>query len=772
MKISYNWLKDYIDFDLTPDELSLLLTDCGLEVEDLFNWRSVEGGLEGIVIGHVLTCEKVPDSDHLSITTVDIGGDTVLPIVCGAHNVAAGQKVIVATPGTRMTFGEKEITIKKTKLRGVESYGMICAEDEVGLGDSHEGIMVLDDSAIPGTLASDYFQIENDFVFEIGLTPNRTDAMSHIGVARDVLAVMQNNKVFKSRFRNAKDIKPSIDQFEQDNGSLNIEVVVEDKNACPRYTGLTITGMNVGESPDWLKNRLESIGLKPIKTVVDATNFVLHETGPLLHAFDADKIDGNKVVVKKLKEGTIFTTLDEVERKLSSIDLMICSTTSGMCIGGVFGGISSGVTSETKNVFLESAYFDPVSIRKTSKFHDLQTDASFRFERGVDPEMTLYALKRVAILIKDLTGGKISSPVWDVDNSDFEKYRVEIQWKNIYRLTGKIIGKEMVISILKSLDFNIVDVSEDIFLAEPPLYRVDVTREADVIEEILRIYGYNNIEIPVRITTSIAEIDKPDRDKMQTIISEYLTANGFSEVMNNSLTKAEYYTKFEVYPDLSTVNMLNPLSQDLNIMRKSLIFGGLESIQHNINRKNSNLRLFEFGNIYHLLSDKKEKEIKQRFKEEKHLGIFISGNDHPETWKDQHKTMDFYSLKSYVTGILVKLGVDIEKLDINEETDGCFNFGVEYKTEDETILELGSIHSDLLDFFNIDQVVLYASLNWDDVIELTARRGGGFDELPRFPSVRRDLALLIDKEVSYNEIKSIAEQVAGKYLQDVNLFDV
>jgi phenylalanyl-tRNA synthetase beta chain len=773
MTISYNWLKDYLDINLDPEALSKLLTDCGLEVESLEHWQSVKGGMEGIVIGEVKTCAKHPDADRLSVTTVDVGTGELLPIVCGAPNVAAGQKVVVATVGTTLYSGDESFVIKKAKLRGQPSEGMICAEDEIGLGTSHEGIMVLDPNAKVGTPAAEYFEITEDYIYEIGLTPNRTDAMSHIGVARDIKAVLENLD-FQSANKEHRSLHlPNVDAFKPDNTDLDIPVVIENPEACPRYIGVTLSGLEVKESPAWLKNRLNAIGLRPINNIVDITNYVLHETGQPLHAFDADEITGNKVVVKKMPEGTPFITLDEIERKLTANDLMICNTEEGMCIGGVFGGIKSGVTEKTKNIFLESAYFDPVHIRKTSKQHDLQTDASFRFERGVDPEMTMYALKRAALMMKEIAGGTISSEIKDEGKKAFEKVRLDVTWKNISRLIGKELGKETIENILKSLDFEIHDVNEKGLNVTVPLYRVDVTREADVIEEILRIYGYNNVEIPTHQHSAVAHISKPESEKVRRIAFDFLSNNGFNEIMNNSLTKGGYYENSEAFDAEESVQILNPLSRDLNVMRQSLLFGGLETIIYNQNRKNADLKLFEFGTVYQKNKGAaKNDKVTRKYIETLHLAIFTTGRNQKESWNTDDRTTDFFELKAILTNLLHRLGVAISRFRLEPSDIAYFTQGSKGILDGKQVFEIGQIADTVLKQLDIKEPVYFADLNWDVLFNNVDPEQTGFTEIPRFPEVRRDLALLIDQAVTYAEIEKLAFETERKLLKKVNLFDV
>jgi len=764
MKISYNWLKNYINTELSVQEISKILTDTGLEVEGIEEFESVKGGLEGLVIGKVVSCAKHPDADKLSVTKVDVGTGEELPIVCGAPNVAEGQKVVVATVGTTLYSGNEDFKIKKAKIRGEVSEGMICAEDEIGLGASHDGIMILDESAKIGTPAKEYFNIESDTVFEIGLTPNRIDGASHIGTARDLAA-------FLSQTQKTELLKPSVDDFKVENNNLPIEIIVENTEACPRYTGVTISNVKIEPSPEWLKNRLKAIGLNPINNLVDISNFVLHETGQPLHFFDADKIEGNKVIIKTLPKGTPFITLDETERKLSADDLMICNENNGMCIAGVFGGISSGVTENTKNIFIESAHFNSVFVRKTAKRHDLHTDASFRFERGSDPNITVYALKRAALLIKEIAGGEISSEIVDVYPEPVSDYKVDLTFHNLKRLIGKEIEKEKVKNILTSLDIKIVAEDNEKLSLEVPTYRVDVQREADVIEEILRIYGYNNIEISEHVNSSLSYSQKPDKEKIQNTISDILSANGFNEIMCNSLTKADYYEKLESYKPENLVNIVNPLSNDLNVMRQTLLFGGLESVVYNINRRNSDLKLYEFGNCYSLRITESENPLK-KYNEEQHLAIFIAGNKTEESWIMKEEPTSFFFLKSYVENILEKLGFDLDQIESEEVPSDIFAEGLTYLSNKKHLVQFGILHKKILKKFDIDTKVYFAEFNWNNVLKSTAKNTIRYTEIPKYPEVRRDLALLIDKDVKFNLIKNFAYKSERKLLKKVSLFDV
>lgn len=762
MKISYNWLKQYIDLKISPEETAALLTGCGLEVESIEKFQTVKGGLEGLVIGEVKEREKHPDADRLSVTKVDVGVAELLNIVCGAPNVEAGQKVVVAVVGATVypVTGEP-FQIKKSKIRGALSEGMICAEDEIGLGTSHAGIMVLDSSAIVGTSARDYFGIEDDYILEIGLTPNRSDAASHIGVARDLAAVLNGGKNQDARIN-----MPLVEDFLVDNETLKIEVVVEDADACPRYAGVTVSGVEVKDSPEWLQTRLKSIGLKPINNIVDATNFVLHELGQPLHAFDADEIAGKKVVVKKMQHGTKFTTLDGTERELSSNDLMICNAEEGMCIAGVFGGLKSGISAETKNIFLESAYFNSVSIRKTSRLHGLKTDASFRFERGADPNITVYALKRAALLIKEMAGGKISSSVVDVYPKAIENFKIDFLYNNCERLIGKALPKETIKNILRDLQIEIEKETETGLQLSVPPFKADVTREVDVIEEILRVYGYNNVEIPSLLRSSISYSTKPDAEKVKNTVSDLLTAKGFTEIMCNSLTAEKYSELLGETEKAKNVHILNPLSSDLNVMRQTLLFNGLEMIAHNINRKNPDLKFYEFGKTYHLnvAGDWKYTE-KTRF------SIFITGRKQTESWNTNADNANFFQLKGIVESVLRKLGIETKEVS-TEMTSPLFSYATTYESGKKKVVELGEVKKSVLKKSDIDQDVFYADFDWDEILNQIKNVSVKYTEVPVYPSVRRDLALLVDKQVRYADIKELAFKTERNLLKEVNLFDV
>ncbi len=750
-----------------------MLTGCGLEVEGQEVVQSIKGGLKGVVIGEVLTCEKHPNSDHLSITTVDVGSEKILHIVCGANNVARGQKVAVATIGTTLYFGDKELTLQRTKIRGEVSEGMICAEDELGIGASHDGIMVLDADAAVGMAASDYFKVEEDNIFTIGLTPNRVDAASHVGVARDLVAVANSfGRDEPPTTDNSQIVLPNVSSFKVDHDNRHVEVIIEDAEACPRYSGITISGISVGESPDWLKHRLTGIGLRPINNIVDVTNFVLMEVGQPLHAFDCNQIDGNRVVVKKHPRGTKFVTLDHVERELSENDLMICNAQEPMCIAGVFGGAKSGVTTSTTSVFIESAYFDPAHIRKSSRFHGLQTDASFRFERGADIDITVYALKRAAMMIKEIAGGEISSEIVDVFPAKVAPRVVHFSFKRLNNLIGKSLNHDVVKRILT--DLGIVSIEENRLdqsvVLEIPAYKVDVTREADVVEEILRVYGYNNIELPDEIRTSISYTLKPDPEKVQNLVSDYLTSNGFFEIICNSLTRSHYYEENQDYPVMNAVKILNPISRDLDVMRQTLLYGALESVVYNQNRKISDLKLFEFGRVYSAGSF--DNEPLRGYHEEKHLALIITGRLQPENWKSADAPVDFYNLTGYVEGFFKRLAISPDLWQITPVQSVVFGNGMQYEHKGKVVLTLGSLSNHVLKIFDIRQPVYFAEINWDYLFSLIAANSIQFKGIPKFPEVRRDLALLVDKQVTFAEIEKVAFQTEKKLLKKVGLFDV
>ncbi|MTE26052.1 phenylalanine--tRNA ligase subunit beta [Winogradskyella ouciana] len=757
MKISYNWLKQFIKINWEAEKTGELLTDLGLEIEGIERYESVKGGLEGIIVGEVLTCEQHPNADRLKITTVNIGDDAPLQIVCGAPNVAAGQKVPVATIGTTLYTAEGEAwKIKKGKIRGEESHGMICAEDELGLGESHDGIMVLDPKIKVGTAAADIFNIENDDVFEIGLTPNRADAMSHYGVARDVKAGLLQKEIAVEL------ITPSVSSFHVDARSLKIDVEVKDKEKCPRYCGVTISGVKVEASPDWIQHRLKSIGLSPINNIVDITNYVLHELGQPLHAFDAHKISGNKIEVKTCKAGTKFTTLDEVVRELHEDDLMICDAEKPMCIAGVFGGIDSGVTESTTNIFLESAYFDPVSVRKTAKRHGLNTDASFRFERGIDPNITEYALKRAALMITEIAGGEISSDISDAYPNKIEDFQVRLSFDNAKKLIGEEIPRETIKSILTSLDIKVNNVTEAGLGLTVPAYRNDVQREADIIEEILRVYGYNNVGTTEKLNASISNSSRFEDYKVQNVIGNQLASQGFFEIMANSLTSPKYV---ELSDDLNadhSVHMLNPLSNDLEVMRQSLLFSGLEAVSHNINRKRNDLKLFEFGKTYHQYSEERE--------ENKHLSLFVTGNKTEERWNSVASPSDFFYLKGTVEAILQRLGLN--RIKSAPTKSDILSEGMSLSLGKKKLVDFGLVKKSVLKHFGISQNVLFADFNWDNVLDMAQHNKIKFTAIPKYPEVRRDFALLLDNSANFEDIHTIAKQTEKQLLKSVNLFDV
>ncbi|MDD4226914.1 MAG: phenylalanine--tRNA ligase subunit beta [Mariniphaga sp.] len=765
MKISYSWLKDYIQLDESPEEICRILTQTGLEVASLEEIETVKGGMEGLVIGNVITCEKHPDSDHLSKTTVDIGNEQLLSIVCGAPNVAAGQTVVVAPVGTILYMGDQEITLKKIKIRGEVSEGMICAEDEIGIGTNHEGIIVLEDSVPVGTPAKEYFNVKSDWVIEIDITPNRIDGGSHIGVARDLAA-------FLNQTRPVRYSRIPVDHFRVDHHNLEIPVEIKNPEACHRYAGVTLTGVKVTESPDWLKNRLQAIGHTPINNIVDITNYVLFETGQPLHAFDAQEIKGQKIIVRTLPEGTEFTTLDGVKRKLHQEDLAICDTKGPMCIAGVFGGINSGVKESTSQVFLESAWFDPVFIRKTARRHGLNTDASFQFERGTDPNGVIYALQRAALLIKELAGGTISSGIVDVYPNPAEYFNVFVSFRNINRLIGKVLGVDTIKKIIRALEIEIEKEDDTgIWLLVPP-YRVDVKREADVIEEILRIYGYNNVEIPSLVKSSLQYPPQPDPDRLRNLTAEMLTAQGFNEIWSNSLTKTSYYTELKQWKPEQTVQLLNPLSSDLNGMRQTLLFGGLECITRNINRQSRDLKLFEFGNCYFFTGIEEKNSPVRHYREEEHLGIFISGENKTESWTGEQQPVSFFQLKSIAENILKKMGFISRQLKIQESENELLSEGLIYKENNKSLLEIGKVSKEIQKKFEIDQPVYYADFTWETVLMKQSKSRITFEELPKFPAVRRDLAILIDKQVKFKQVEEIAYKTERKILREVGLFDV
>ena len=761
MKISYSWLKQYINISESAEEIGGVLTATGLEVESVEPFETVKGGLKGLVIGEVLTCAKHPNADKLSVTTVDVGGERPLHIICGASNVAAGQKVVVATPGTTIypTQGEP-FTIKSAKIRGEQSEGMICAEDEIGLGTSHEGIIVLNTTIANGTPAASFYKIESDYTLEIGLTPNRADAASHIGVARDIKAAKRRELCL-----------PSVDAFKTENTQLTIPVTVELTEACPRYSAVTISGITVSESPEWLKNRLKSIGLSPINNIVDITNFVLHETGQPLHAFDADEITGKKVIVKSLPAGTKFKTLDDKERTLSASDLMICNAEEPMCIAGVFGGIKSGISAKTKNIFLESACFSPDYIRKTGMYHQLKTDASFRFERGTDPNMTVYALKRAVLLIKELAGGFISSEVVDVYPTRIENKTILVRDKNVTRLIGKNITREEVFSILGGLDITVTDKKEDSFMVSVPPYRVDVTQEADVVEEVLRIYGFNNIELSeIAGTDYLAEFPEKDINKFRRTVGAMLVSNGFYEILTNSLTNAAYQQKHSLKFNGEPVEILNKLSEEQGILRQTMLFTGLEVCAHNINRRQKDLKLYEFGKIYWKNTDAPTTDdVTATYKEEERLALYVTGNYETENWQNKPRAVTYFDLAQQVAHVLEKSSVtNVKQEKLN---DPLFDFGMRLMKGTKEIGKLGKVKTALVKDFGIKQEIFYADLN-TALLFKSANPKFVVQEVAKFPEVRRDLSLVIDKHVTFEEIKEMVLATEKRLITEVIAFDV
>jgi phenylalanyl-tRNA synthetase beta chain len=747
MKISYNWLKQFIDTDKTPEDVSGILTAIGLEVESLDKVQAIPGGLEGLVIGFVKECGQHPNADRLKVTKVDVGGPDLLEIVCGALNVAAGQKVVVATVGCDVhpTHGEP-FKINKSKIRGEVSEGMICAEDEIGLGESHDGIMILPEDAVIGTLAKDYFNLPDDFMFEIGLTPNRADAASHLGVARDLAAFL------KTEIK-----KPSVDAFKVNNTSNVIAVEVVDEDAAPRYSGVTISGITVQDSPQWLKEKLAVIGLRPINNIVDVTNYVLHDLGQPLHAFDADEITGGKVIVKKCTDGTKFKTLDAVERTLTADDLMICNIEEPMCIAGVFGGMKSGVKASTKNIFLESATFNSVSVRKTSKRFGLKTDASFRFERGTDPEITVYALKRAALLIQEVAGGEITSEVFDHYPNPVSAFEVELTFDHVQKLIGKVIPKIEITTIIKALGIEVVQETAEQLSLKVPTYKVDVTRPVDVIEEVLRIYGYDNIEISQKVNASLNVSPKPDKEALQHTVADMLTANGYFEILSNSLTKSSYSSVIE-----EAVKILNPLSSDLDVMRQSMLYSGLEAIAYNQNRRNADVKFYEFGKTYHLNNGK--------YEERNHLSVFLSGKVDADQWNQAGKNISFYNLKAAVDSILKRL--NIQNLQSDEVANPEFAYGVQYRRGAKVLVEFGAVANQSLKVTDVNKTVFYADFNWDMILMLVKNNTISFKEVSKFPAVRRDLSMLIDQNIRFEDLRKIAIKTEKSLLKEVNVFDV
>lgn len=771
MKISYKWLKDLMNFNLTAEETAAYLTDCGLEVEGVETFETVKGGLRGLKIGEVLTCEAHPNSDHLHVTTVNVGEGEPLHIVCGAPNVAAGQKVVVATIGTVLYNGDESFTIKKSKLRGEPSEGMICAEDEIGLGNSHDGIMVLPEEAVPGTPAAEYFHVESDTVFEIGLTPNRCDAICHVGVARDLYASLMQNGIPCSALvkRNAREVQPVTGVHSR------VEILIENKKDCPRYSGVLLEGIKVQESPEWLQTKLKSVGVRPINNIVDITQFIMLELGQPMHAFDADKIEGNKVIVKNLPEGTPFVTLDGNEVKLSADDLMICNEKEGMCIAGVYGGLHSGITENTTRLFLESAYFNPVSIRKTAKRHGLRTDASFRYERGCDPSITVYALKRAVELVMELAGGYPVMDIVDRYPVEIEPAQITLYYDQVNRVAGKVIDKQVITNILMLLDMEVKPVGEEKIMVTVPLNKADVTRPIDLIEEILRIYGYNNIEIPTTLSYDMSCLRQNESSyQMQMTISKYLADNGFYEVMNNSLSRAEYAQQYDFLNENETVKLLNPLSSELNAMRQTLLFSGLENVSRNVNNKAADLRLFEFGKTYHFNPQTAAgDDVTVRYQERIMMSMFVTGKLGEDNWEGKSAAADFFYLRNMIDNFLERINFPMEKVQLVTDSEPrMFAQHVSYKVGDQMPVHVGVLRGDILRDFDLKKPVYYAEIDVMMLNGLVNTRPVEYQTINTFPAVRRDLALVVEKSVSYDTLEKIGYKYASKLLKQINLFDV
>lgn len=770
MNVSYNWLKEYVNFNMSPEELAAALTSTGLEVGEVLEVETIKGGLEGLVVGEVLTCIEHPDSDHLHITTVDLGNGEPVQIVCGAPNVATGQKVVVATLGAVLYDGDNSFKIKKTKMRGVESLGMLCSEVEIGVGTANEGIIVLPEHVQAGTPAKEYYGVKSDYVLEVDITPNRPDGCSHYGVARDIYAYL------KQRGENVQLKKPTVDSFKAFNNNLQIGIRVENQEACVRYAGVTMTNVKVAESPKWLKDKLNTIGVRPINNVVDITNYVLFATGQPLHCFDADKITTKEVVVKTLKEGTPFVTLDGIERKLSDKDLMICNgDNEPLCIAGVFGGLESGTTENTKNIFIESAYFHPTWVRKTARRHGLNTDASFRFERGVDPNETIYALKLATVLIREYAGGEISSQITDIYPTPIDNFEVELNLDKMNKLIGKELPINTVLNIVESLEMKVLKKDDESITLSIPPYRWDVRRDVDVIEDILRIYGYNNIEIGTRVNASLSPLGEADRSHtLQNLVSEQLIGCGFNEILNNSLTRAATYEDLDTFPAENLVMLLNPLSSDLNALRQTLLFGGLANIERNVKRRSDDLRFFEFGNCYFFDKSKKggEKELAP-YSEAYRLGLWVTGQRVSNSWAHADEPSSVFELKAYVENVFARLGISLNALVVEQVSTDLFSAALKYTTHGgKLVATMGIVGKKLIKSFDIDQEVYYAEFNWEEVMKLTRKNTISFTELSKFPAVRRDLALLVDKNITFAEIEKIAYNTERKLLKSVSLFDV
>lgn len=770
MNVSFNWLKNYIDLDLTAEQTAKVLTDIGLEVEGLERVETIRGGLAGVVVGEVLTCEEHPDSDHLHITTVDVGGEAPLQIVCGAANCRKGLKVMCATVGAVLypNGGDEEFKIKRSKIRGVESLGMLCAEDELGIGNSHAGIIELPEEAVVGTPAREYYNIQDDYLIVIGLTPNRADAASHIGVARDLVAYL------RAQSHDVALRMPSVEAFVVDSHSLKIDVEVENTVACPRYAGVTVKGCRIAPSPEWLQNYLRAAGINPKNNLVDITNFVLFELGQPLHAFDASKIAGGHIVVKCCEEGTPFVTLDGVERKLSASDLMICSAEAPMCMAGVFGGKDSGISDTTTDVFIESAYFNPVSVRKTAKRHGLNTDSSFRFERGIDPNMQVYALKRAALLMKELAGGEIASDIIDIYPTPIDHFRFDFSLARAKALIGKDIPDETIRSIIEALDIEIEREQDGVLSVAVPPYRVDVQREADLVEDVLRIYGYNNVEIPQHVNSTLSYVQKPDKPRLVNMVSDMLTARGYTEIMSNSLTKAAYYESLQSYKAENCVKILNPLSADLNVMRQTLLFNAMEAIELNVNRRNGDLKIYEFGNCYSYHPERVTEESGRlaAYAESHRLAIAVTGVAVPQSWNAKAERASFYTLRAAVELLLRRFGLDIYALKCESVECDLYGDAVEVLANNKPLLTMGQVSNRICKMFDVKQEVFFAEIDFDQLVKVTRKHKVAAQELSKYPEVKRDLALLVDRSVSFSTLRDIAFATERKLLKSVALFDV
>ena len=769
MNVSYNWLKRYLDTDLSAERMAEILTELGLEVEEFEKIETIKGGLKGVVVGEVLTCEDHPDSDHLHITTVDVGAEAPLQIVCGAANCRKGLKVMCATVGSVLypIDSDEEFKIKRSKIRGVESLGMLCAEDELGIGRNHEGIMELPAEAVVGTPAKEYLHIADDYLIGIGLTPNRVDAASHIGVARDIAAYL------KSRGERAEFKLPSVDGFKVDDTSRTIEVEVVNSEAAPRYAGITVSGCKIAPSPEWMQNELRAAGINPKNNLVDITNYVLFELGQPLHAFDADKIEGGKVVVRSASEGEKFVTLDGVERTLTANDLMICSAERPMCIAGVYGGQDSGISDETVNVFIESAYFHPVWVRKTAKRFGLNTDASFRFERGVDPNIQVYALKRAAMLMQELAGGRITSEIIDINPTPAQHFEFEFSLECARKLIGKDIPEETFMTILEALDVEVRGREGEVLSVAVPPYRVDVQREADLIEDVLRVYGYNNIEISDHVNSTLSYAPKPNKSRLQNMAADYLSANGYTEIMSNSLTKSSYYEGCTTFPVERCVRILNPLSQDLNVMRQTLLFNALEAVELNVNRRNGNLKMYEVGNCYFFNAEKAEEEnALAKYEEGMRMGITVTGLATQLSWNSKAEGSSFFTLRAMVEKLLKRFGIDLYSLQCESLESDLYADAIVFKQGPKEVLRMGVVSPIIRKKFDIKQDVYYAEIDFDQVVKMTKKSKVQFKELSKFPEVKRDLALLVNKSVTFSQLRSIAFATEKKLLKSVSLFDV